>query len=225
MRPSAALRITHRHALALLLVLAGCAAPAKPPVLAAFPAPVDGAGGTAAPRINGSVGTTRSPVALVSYGVPPLNNLPPGEAAPTPGGDISLDFADTDIREVVAQILGTMLKANYTIDPAVHGTVDAAHRAAADLAAQLLPTLQTLLAGNGAVLVQPGGLYRVVPATRRRRRRRRERRAASSCRCATPRPSRSPKCCSRSVGTNAPARCRAGQNAADLPAIPSARRR
>ncbi|HTU55202.1 MAG TPA: type II secretion system secretin GspD [Acetobacteraceae bacterium] len=162
MRLCAALRIGHRHALALLLVLAGCAAPAKPPVLAALPAPVDGAGGAAAPRINGSLGTLRSPAALVSYGVPPLNNVPPGEAAPAPSGDISLDFADTDIREVVAQILGNILKVNYTIDPDVHGT--ASLRTVQPLTrAELLPTLQTLLAGDGAALMRSGALYRVVP--------------------------------------------------------------
>ncbi len=37
------------------------------------------------------------------------------------GGNISLDFADTDIRAVVAQILGDILHVNYAIDPAVHG--------------------------------------------------------------------------------------------------------
>ena len=81
-------------------------------------------------------------------------------------GDINLDFADTDIREVVAQILGTMLHANYTIDPSVHGT--ATLRTATPLSrAQLIPTLQALLSQSGATLVQsggPGGLYRVLPA-------------------------------------------------------------
>ena len=38
----------------------------------------------------------------------------------------SLDFADTDVREAVAQILGTMLGLNYSIDPAVKGTVTCA---------------------------------------------------------------------------------------------------
>jgi general secretion pathway protein D len=74
-----------------------------------------------------------------------------------------LDFADTDIREVSTQILGNILKLNYTIDPAVHGA--ATLRTVTPLArSQLLPVLQSLLAQNGAALVQSGGLYRVVPA-------------------------------------------------------------
>lgn len=148
--------------LAVMLLLAGCGAPPKPPVLAPLPGSADDAG-AASPRINGTVGSTKPPpVALVSYGVPPTNRVPPGEAIAGPGGDISLDFADTDIREVVAQILGNILKVNYTIDPAVHGT--ASLRTVHPLSrAQLLPTLQTLLAGNHAALVRSGNMYRVVP--------------------------------------------------------------
>ncbi len=64
---------------------------------------------------------------------------------------------------MVAQILGAMLHANYTIDPTVHGT--ATLRTAAPLArSQLIPTLQALLAQSGATLVQNGALYRVLPA-------------------------------------------------------------
>ncbi len=73
-----------------------------------------------------------------------------------------MDFADTDIREVVSQILGVILKLNYTIDPAVHGT--ATLRTQRPLArSQLLGVLQSLLTENGAALVQAGSLYRVVP--------------------------------------------------------------
>ncbi len=88
--------------------------------------------------------------------------LPAPAGAPS-GGDISLDFADTDIRAVVAQILGNILKVNYTIDPAVHGTATL-HTAQPLARAQLLPALQTLLAQDGAALIESGGIYRVVPA-------------------------------------------------------------
>jgi general secretion pathway protein D len=147
----------------LLLGLAGCAASAPPPTFLA-PLPGDGIGaGTAAPRTDGTVGsTTPTPTAMVSYGVPPFNAASRSEAARTPGGDISLDFADTDIRAVVAEILGRILRVNYTIDPAVHGS--ASLRTVQPLRRdQLLPTLQTLLASNGAALVRAGSLYRVVP--------------------------------------------------------------
>ncbi|HUC16838.1 MAG TPA: type II secretion system secretin GspD [Acetobacteraceae bacterium] len=151
-------------ALAALVILSSCAKPIPPPVLAPLPSSADDAG-AATPRISGTVGSmTPPPTALVSYGVPPLNTVPQGEAEETQGGNISLDFADTDIREVCAEILGNILKVNYTIDPAVHGT--ASLKTVHPLTpAQLLPTLQTLLAGNGAALVLSGDIYRVVPAS------------------------------------------------------------
>ena len=81
----------------------------------------------------------------------------------TPGpGDISLDFADTDIREIVAQILGTILKVNYTIDPTIRGTATL-HTVRPLNRSELLPALESLLAQNGAALVTSGALYRVVP--------------------------------------------------------------
>jgi general secretion pathway protein D len=55
-----------------------------------------------------------------------------------------------------------LLKLDYTIDPAVHGTVTL-HTASALTREQLLATLQALLAQNGAALIQSGPLYRIVP--------------------------------------------------------------
>jgi general secretion pathway protein D len=92
---------------------------------------------------------------------PPLNLTTPG-AGPAQG-DISFDFADTDIRTVVAQILGTILQQNYTIDPNVQGTATLQTVAPISRDA-LIPTLQTLLSENNAVLVRDNGVYRVMPA-------------------------------------------------------------
>jgi general secretion pathway protein D len=78
------------------------------------------------------------------------------------GGDVSLNFADTDLREIVRQVLGGILQVNYSIDPSVHGT--ASIETVKPLRrAELLPTLQLLLEQNGATLVQSGDLYRVIP--------------------------------------------------------------
>ncbi len=145
---------------ALLAALPGCQRAEQSAI-----SPLSELPGTAAaapPRVNGGVGAPQAtPPAQVSFGAPAAPSLPP-LAGGQPSGDISLDFADTDIREVATQILGNILKLNYTIDPAVHGT--ATLRTVAPLArSQLLPTLQTLLAQNGAALVQTGSLYRVVP--------------------------------------------------------------
>ncbi len=147
-------------ALAALLLPAACQ---KPGPVALTPLPqVSGAAGVAPPRVNGAVGTPEAPPnARVSYGTPRPAALPgaPGAAG---GGDVSLDFADTDIREVAAQILGGMLHVNYTIDPAVHGT--ATLRTVQPLnRTQLLPTLEALLSQSGATMTFANGLYRIVP--------------------------------------------------------------
>jgi general secretion pathway protein D len=119
--------------------------------------------GRATPRISGPVSTS-TPQARVtvstSVGVTPALGT---SQAPASGGSVTLDFADTDIREVAAQILGSTLHLTYTIDPAVHGT--ATLRTVTPLStSQLIPVLQSLLAQNGATLVQTGGIYRVLPA-------------------------------------------------------------
>ncbi len=155
--------------------LAGCGIDPRThdvdPPLIPLAAPSRG-GAVAAPRINGAVGRLDPSMPTeVSVGRNAAGGIGAEEGGGRSGGgggrgDINLDFADTDIREVVAQILGTLLHANYTIDPSVHGT--ATLRTATPLSrAQLIPTLQALLSQNGATLVQgggPGGLYRVLPA-------------------------------------------------------------
>lgn len=149
-----------RTLLAVLTVLAGCS-PAVPPALEPLPY-LSGAAGAASPRVNGNVGAPDAvPPAQVSYGATRT------AAAVTPGaggtGDVSLNFADTDIREVVSQVLGTVLKVNYAIDPTVHGT--ATFRTVHPLnQSELLAALQAMLAQSGAALLQSGSLYRIVPA-------------------------------------------------------------
>ena len=133
-----------RRRLSLILVpgviaLSGCNPPSPPAIPALSPLPN---GTTAAPaRISGAIGATDAlPSAGISYGRDGAAsaNAPVVDTAP---GDVSLDFADTDIREVVAQILGTLLKVNYTIDPAVHGSATL-HTARPLNRSQLMPTLE-----------------------------------------------------------------------------------
>ena len=83
-------------------------------------------------------------------------------AAAGQAGDITLNFVDTDIREIARTILGTTLKLNYTIDPNVHGTGSIDTGTPLPRSA-LLPTLETLLNANGATLVERNGVYAVVP--------------------------------------------------------------
>jgi general secretion pathway protein D len=77
-------------------------------------------------------------------------------------GDVTLNFVDTDIREIARTILGSTLKLNYTIDPNVHGTGSIDTGTPLPRSA-LLPTLETLLNQNGATVIEKNGVYAVVP--------------------------------------------------------------
>ena len=151
-------------ALLLSILLAGCETVVTPPALLALPEPLGTA--AAAARLNGAIGTTdASPAAQVSIGRSQTVALP-GQAA-NEAGDITLNFVDTDIREVVAQVLGTILRVNYTMDPAIRGT--ATLRTVQPVSrSQALAALNAVLGQNGATIsqsgAQSGGLYRVVPA-------------------------------------------------------------
>jgi len=149
-------------ALLALTLVAGCESRARP-VLDPLPEVQDG--GRADPRVNGSAGSPNaSPPLQVSLAPSPnVQVRTPGGGAGGGRGDIALEYADTDIRDVVAQILGKLLNQNYTIDPAVHGMVTF-HSATPLRQDQLIPTLQALLGQNGAAALQAGGLWRVVPA-------------------------------------------------------------
>lgn len=77
-------------------------------------------------------------------------------------GTVSLNFANVDIREVIAVVLGDTLKLNYVIDPRIQGTVTA--RTARPIArSDVIPAMENILALNGVALTHVGGVFRVVP--------------------------------------------------------------
>ena len=119
----------------------------------------------APPRVSGAIPIDRSQQrAFTAQGVAATPTVPP-PAPPAAGGqagDVTLNFVDTDIREIARTILGTTLKLNYTIDPNVHGTGSIDTGTPLPRSA-LLPTLETLLNANGATLVERNGVYSVVP--------------------------------------------------------------
>ncbi len=87
-----------------------------------------------------------------------------GTSSETSTGEFTLDYADTDIREIVRVVLGTMLHVNYMIEPSVQGT--ATLQTSAPLRREaLLPVLAGLLAQNNASLIVQDGMYRVAPLT------------------------------------------------------------
>jgi general secretion pathway protein D len=116
----------------------------------------------ASPRLNGGIYTPPPLSPLVSLGN--VRHREPGVPTISAPGQYSLDFTDSDVREVVAQVLGSMLGQSYSIDPAVKGTITL-HTARPLTSQQLLPALEAGLGSVGAVLVRAEGLYRVVPAT------------------------------------------------------------
>jgi general secretion pathway protein D len=154
--------------LAGLLLLGSCAAhppatqvaaPAAATVMAVplAPTPVSAPG-----RVSGSIGgASLPPPPSASYGTAQTAAGQPAAIPAAGTGDISFDFADTDIRTVAEKILGGILNVNYTIDPSVSGTVTL--QTVTPLTRdEVLPTLQTLLAQNNATLVESNGLYRVM---------------------------------------------------------------
>jgi general secretion pathway protein D len=119
----------------------------------------------APPRISSAIPsdrTSRTVFQDTGGTTPPANAAVTPAANPGQAGEVTLNFVDTDIREVARTILGTTLKLNYTIDPNVHGT--ATFESGAPIArSALIPALETMLNQNGATLVQKDGLYSVVP--------------------------------------------------------------
>jgi len=145
------------------MLLAACQNVPSPPDLEPLEEPR--ALEAAPPRVSGAIPVDRSRErAFTTQGVAasPAVAPPATPAAAGQAGDVTLNFVDTDIREIARTILGTTLKLNFTIDPNVHGTGSIDTGTPLPRSA-LLPTLETLLNANGATLVVRNGVYAVVP--------------------------------------------------------------
>lgn len=77
-------------------------------------------------------------------------------------GDITLNFVNADIREVIDTVLGTTLKLSFAIDPRVQGvtTLRTTRPVPRD---QVIGVLEDVLAMNGVAIVEAGGLYKILP--------------------------------------------------------------
>jgi general secretion pathway protein D len=120
---------------------------------------------SAEPRVNAAIpGNRNLPSAFEARGTtvePAL--VPTRGGAPAQGGDVTLNFVDTDIREIARVVLGETLKLNYTIDPGVQGTATLEIGRPVPRS-RLLSLLESLLNQNGATLVERDGIYRVTAA-------------------------------------------------------------
>ncbi|MBI3517222.1 MAG: type II secretion system secretin GspD [Proteobacteria bacterium] len=81
----------------------------------------------------------------------------PGAALPA---DITLNFEEADVRDVLAFVLRDVLKRNYVVDPDVVGTITLGVSQPITRDA-LLPTLEAVLNSRGATMIETDGLIRV----------------------------------------------------------------
>jgi general secretion pathway protein D len=149
---------------AALALLAACQQPAQPG-LEPLEQPTHLQ--AAEPRVNGAIPPDLSHQrAFVSTASAAVAAPAPQSSSPNvkteQNGDITLNFVDTDIREIVRAVLGTTLNANYTIDPNVHGTGSIDTPTPLPRSA-VLSALETVLNENGATVIQRDGVYAVVP--------------------------------------------------------------
>jgi general secretion pathway protein D len=84
-------------------------------------------------------------------------------------GDVNLDFAEAEVKDVIRTVLGDILKVPYAIDPQVQGkvTIKTSKPLRRD---DVVAALETALKVNGAVIVLADNVYNVVPATEAQRR-------------------------------------------------------
>lgn len=115
--------------------------------------------GTPTPTTRGAT-PGEQPQSQLFFGQNPV----PGAAAAAPEdttGGVRLNFDGASLREVVDVVLGEILGASYTIDPAVSGEVILSSTAPLSKA-DMLTVLETILQMHGATLVDLGGTYAVM---------------------------------------------------------------
>ncbi len=146
------------------LALVGCHDKIAGPVANTQPIPLDNTGSAGARTSGPVLSTGAQSVSAVSLGAGArLNRI--GQTAVGAGdGDITLNFVDTDIREIVKAVLGKTLEVPYTIDPTVRGQVSITTPKPITRD-QVVPILQDLLTQANAVLVIDKGLYQVLPTS------------------------------------------------------------
>jgi len=157
-------------ALLLLLAATGCeprprdslppmpqvsTAPAAP--AAAEPSPL-----VAEPQPDVQGSPLQAPELYYGRDQAPVVSMPSEPVTIAEGGDVTLNFVNAEIREVVDVVLGQTLGVNYMIDPRVTGTVTM--RTARPLPRDsVVGALEDVLAMSGAALVQSGDGFKVVP--------------------------------------------------------------
>lgn len=83
-------------------------------------------------------------------------------AAPGGGGEVTFNWENVPVQEVVKAILGDLMQENYVIAPGVQGSVTFATSKPIS-ASQALGVLEMVLSWNGAAIVHKDGRYTVLP--------------------------------------------------------------
>ena len=99
---------------------------------------------------------------LLGKGAAKMGKAPTEVVEARKQGKYTLNFDDADLNEVAKTILDETLKINYIISPKVGGRVTL-QTTRALTEEELIPTLETLLRLNGAVLIKDGDMYRIEP--------------------------------------------------------------
>jgi general secretion pathway protein D len=141
---------------------------AAEPAVAVTPSPAAAAPIQAGPLLSQAASSTPNAVSGLAKPELYLGSGTPLRAQPAQGvteigsGDITVNFANADIREVVNAILGDALGLSYVIHPGVQGTITL--RSARPVSRSVaLGLLEDVLAMNGAALVPKDGTYEIVP--------------------------------------------------------------
>ena len=95
---------------------------------------------------------------------PPAPHQPPSRAAQATErlGEVSFNFDDADIFDVIQTVFGEILKVNYLIDPRVRGRVNFRTVTPVPRSA-VLPIMEVLLKLNGAGYLERNGIYEILP--------------------------------------------------------------
>jgi general secretion pathway protein D len=124
-------------------------------------------GGTEAPiPLTGASTQVARPEASVQLGSgqfvnPAIGQAPSGEVTVN-GPDVSLNFVNADVRDVMKSVVGGLLNRGWVVDPAVNGTVTLATPKPIPRSS-VINVLTTALQMSGIGLVQRGNLYAAVP--------------------------------------------------------------
>ncbi|HEX3970695.1 MAG TPA: type II secretion system secretin GspD [Stellaceae bacterium] len=86
---------------------------------------------------------------------------PPSGGDQNQGGDITLNFVNADVHEVLPRVLGDILHLNYTVDPKVQANITI--QTSRPLRQQdVLPVMEETLRASGLALLETNGVYRVM---------------------------------------------------------------